>query len=418
MADKEKTLSTAEPATSAAAATPPAAPPAPGAGAPAVALPAGPVREPNWVTPTAGAPTGPAAIAAWMDCLHRDPSATIYHHPQIALAPSADPTPDVFADWSDGATRSLAILARRPYNVRLLPGLGRATLRGRKLVASHMLGDNSPESLERFTASVEKFLRDGDAECVYFEDVEVNSALWNAIQKAAAGRTVRAIYPGEPQAHWWIQFPEKAEDYWTKFSGKTRYTFRTKAKKLPHTFHTYRTPDQVPAFLEQAHRVSLNTWQTKRINLRIQNSPAERELWQRVAALGAFRSYILENEGRPLAFLLGVQFAGRFIYEEVGYDQEFAKQGPGTVLLFRVLEEMVANDTPRVFDFGFGHADYKEIFANHQTTSGPVLLVRRSFRPTMILGLDKARTAAAHRAKKALKAMKLFDKVRRIHRSK
>ena len=96
-----------------------------------------------------------------------------------------------------------------------------------------------------------------------------------------------------------------------------------------------------------------------------------------MAARGAFRSYLLEHQGRPTAFVIGTQVNGCYNYEQLAYDPAYAAHSPGTVLLFRLLEDLIARDPPRVLDFGDGEAEYKRLFANAESRSGPVILARR-----------------------------------------
>src|SRR5207249_4733299 len=112
--------------------------------------------------------------------------------------------------------------------------------------------------------------------------------------------------------------------------------------------------EQVDEFLDQAHRVSRQSWQAKRLGVRIRNTPEERAYYEFLASQGALRSYVLEHRGRPVAFEFGIQWNGRFVFEETGYDAAFAGHSPGTVLLFRILEDLIARDTPELLDFGYG----------------------------------------------------------------
>ena len=142
----------------------------------------------------------------------------------------------------------------------------------------------------------------------------------------------------------------------------------------------YTSAAEVHEFLDKAHRVSQASWQTKRLGLRIKNSSEEVAELTHLANLGAFRSYTLDHAGKPIAFLLGNSYQGVYRYEEVGYHQEFTAHSPGTLLLYRAIEDMIAHDTPHTLDFGFGDADYKRLFATESARTGPILLVRKSLR--------------------------------------
>jgi len=54
---------------------------------------------------------------------------------------------------------------------------------------------------------------------------------------------------------------------------------------------------------------------------------------------------------------------GGYIYEQVGYDQRFARHSPGTILLYRLIRHLYEVDTPRWVDFGEGMRSTKQVLA-------------------------------------------------------
>jgi len=313
----------------------------------------------------------------------------------------------------------LAALAPKTRRTRLAPGLPLGlSLRGRRLIAERLLGDASAESAARFVRTLEEWLRSvGPArDFVLLEDIDVESPLWQALRLEAGRGDVAVVYPDKAQPHWSICFPEKANEYWGQFSAKTRETFRRKARKLDHSITCFTEKDRVAEFLEKAHAISTHTWQTKRLGVRIRKSAAERRHYEFLAGQGALRCYVLEHDGRPVAFEVGVQWNGRHVLEVTGYDPAFAQLSPGTVLLYRILQDLIARDTPRVFDFGFGDAEYKRLFGNRQTMSGPVLLVRRGCRPGLAMAIERFRRGVARGVRATSNRLRLGSALRRMYR--
>src|SRR5207237_3609270 len=113
----------------------------------------------------------------------------------------------------------------------------------------------------------------------------------------------------------------------------------------------------------------------------------------------------------------GIQWEGTFVSEEIGYDPAYADFAPGTVLHFRVLEDLIARNTPAMADFGFGDNVYKQVFGNHHTLSGPVLLSRRSWRPLLVTWSERMRSKAGQALRAALKCSGALTTVRRLYRS-
>jgi hypothetical protein len=329
-------------------------------------------------------------------------------------------TPTVYADWDEGlgAFRSLAVLAEKVIRLRPVPGVPWGPfLRGRRLVGNQVLGLSGEGRLDYFFGQMAAALSAGEFDCVLFEDIAVGSSLWTALSRADVGAGFAVVHPAEVQPHWWIDFPERPEEYWGQFSGKARYNFRRMAKKLDPVVTCYRDLGDVPIFLEKASAVSCRSWQGRRIGLRVQNSPREKTFWEFVAAQEAMRSYILEKGGEPVAFVMGIQWNHCYSYEEIGYDHALSESSPGIVLLLRILEDLVAHETPRRFDFGFGDGAYKRLFANRQTSSGPVLAVSRRWRPTAAIWLERSSRGVARAAQAGLRRVGLWSKFRRLYRS-
>jgi len=108
-----------------------------------------------------------------------------------------------------------------------------------------------------------------------------------------------------------------------------------------------------------------------------------------LAELGLLRSYLWWIQGKPAAFAVCNQHRGYFRYEEIAYCQEFSQFSPGRLMLQQIVEDLLRFNSPSVFDFGGGDAEYKRQFANVESRSGTVWLVPNSFRTGMSLAFIK-----------------------------
>jgi CelD/BcsL family acetyltransferase involved in cellulose biosynthesis len=392
---------------------------APVSGAP-VAAPPGPEAEPVWVGEAPPEGGVDSVRAAWVRCLETDPASSVYAHPDLVLRRQALPgsAPAVYLRRrkDSGELAAVAGLAPRTVRFRVAPGLPlRIAARGYRVLGSTCAGDHGAQGTGEFVGAMVGLLAGGGADCVSFDELQVGSPLWQAAL-GAAGPKVSVVAPAKPQTHWWVRFPENPEDYWKKFSGKSRNTLSRKAKKFEHTFRCYREPAEVEELLAKSHQVSQTTWQSKRLGERVKNSADEKAYWETLAKLGALRAYVLEHAARPVAFVLGVQWNGRFLYEEPGYDPAFAAQSPGSVLLYRLIQDLIERDTPALIDFGFGDVEYKRQFGNEQTESGPLLLIRRTAKLTLARGLDALSDRARRGARAGLEATRLLQVVRKLYR--
>jgi CelD/BcsL family acetyltransferase involved in cellulose biosynthesis len=133
-------------------------------------------------------------------------------------------------------------------------------------------------------------------------------------------------------------------------------------------------PEQVPEFLDQLDAVYHTSWQAKTFGYQAKNTEAQRRRFDRIAAQGWLRSYVLLQDKQPIAFELGYQYGGRYYGEECGFDPAHAKLGAGSVLMHLVIEDLYKEDKPALLDFGFGDAPYKRSFGNTEHDAASLYL--------------------------------------------
>jgi hypothetical protein len=222
-------------------------------------------------------------------------------------------------------------------------------------------------------------------------DVPVHSAFWRAVEaRALTGFDTleRARHP-----HYLVDLPDGIDEYMARFSGKSRATFRRKARRLEQecgalSVRTYSRRDEVPALLETIAPVFLKTYHhhLRGENLTPSNEQLARNL-TRWADHGWLRAYVLFAAERPIAYVIGSLARRRFSYEMPGYDPEQSAHSPGLLLLLRMIEDLVGHRSASVLDFGSGDNDYKQLFATRSYVEVSALLVRRTARARGIAGL-------------------------------
>jgi hypothetical protein len=364
----------------------------------------------------------PETRAAWIRLLEGRPDSRVEYHPDLVVAATpAGATAMVYAEGASGAVGVRALAALIPKRVRVVRTSyveKLLSLSGYRLVADAVLGADDPAALARFFDEAVELLDAGRADCLYFDDLEVGSAMWETLLALERDHRVILYHPSGTQAHWWIRFPDPPEDYWKQFSGKARYKLRRKLKNIEHTIFKATRPDDVPEFLRKAAHVSERSWQGRRIGLRVADSPEERRYHQLLAEHGALRSYVLDTPAGPIAFLRGIQTGDCYVHDEIGFDSDHARLSPGTILLYHALEDLTADGCPRRLDFGLGDAEYKQHFGNHRTESGPVVAVARRMRPRATLLVEQLRRTADQGARDLLRRTGLYERMRRLYRGR
>lgn len=246
---------------------------------------------------------------------------------------------------------------------------------GYRLAGNDFLtADNDPAIVAALWQMVSTHVTKSRAAFLLIEDLDEQTALANVIATATPSGWMPFRHTGvQPRRR--IHLPETPAEYWNHFSKKTLSTFRRKLKKFGETrLERITAVSDVPRFLEAAHRISLQTWQTRQFGLRVRNNDEERELLTILAQEGLLRSYLWYAQGEPIAFTIGNQDKGCFHYEEVGYMTAQARFSPGQMMLIQMIDDVLTTNRPEWFDFGGGDADYKTLFANHESRSGTLWL--------------------------------------------
>jgi CelD/BcsL family acetyltransferase involved in cellulose biosynthesis len=110
---------------------------------------------------------------------------------------------------------------------------------------------------------------------------------------------------------------------------------------------------------------------------------------------------VLELDGRPCSFQFGELYRGRFRLGRPGYDPALAHLRVGTYVLLKAFEDLCADETARIVDFGIGEADYKERFGTISWREGTVLIYAPTFRGARI-NLTRTALATSIRATKRI----------------
>lgn len=314
----------------------------------------------------------------------------------------------------DGDSTGYAALLPKDISSRLAGGMGPEwTLRGWRLAGNRLLASpETPVAQALFDGSLQA-LRERDADFLLIEELDEDSHLHRLV-RASANDGFRIDTPTGFQERFWIRMSDEAGAYWSSFSSKSRNAFRRKIKKLGEAQLVRVTQlVQVPDFLDHAHRISQNSWQTRRLGLRVRNNEAELRSFTFLAEQNALRSYLLFCGQTPVAFLIGTQYGGTFRCEELGFDSGWADRSPGLVLLLKILDDLFEVRTPDWLDFGLGEARYKRQFGNHVSRCGSVWIVPPGVRQIATVGYLKTCRALASGVRAALTKTGLWTRVRR-----
>lgn len=354
---------------------------------------------------------------AWRAVFENDSQARINQHPdfvltELSFSREAEHHPPTLITCRDNnKTVGAAILV--PKSIAGEKKFGPAwDLRGYRLAGNRLLGSTNAMIQHQLLEGISQHLTTRKADFLLAEDVESTDPLFRLVETGSHDLT--AFRPAPFQRRHMIDLPETFDDYWSKFNSKTRSTLRRKLKQFGECrLELINKPFQIPDFLHNAQKVARRSWQSDLLGLRIHNDEFEMQLFTFLASQNALRAYLLWQNDDPVSFCIGTQYNGVFHYEEVGYDRDYSKKSPGQILVIRMLEEMYEHNSPAVFDFGGGDAEYKRQFGTRISESGHVWLLRPGLRSKLIVGYLSSRRAMSQSLRGALAKFGLLDRVRK-----
>jgi CelD/BcsL family acetyltransferase involved in cellulose biosynthesis len=174
------------------------------------------------------------------------------------------------------------------------------------------------------------------------------------------------------------------DDYMASFSGKSRSTLRRKVRKFADLaggaldLRAYRTADEMAEFQGLARRVSAKTYQEKLLDAGLPDDPEFEAQMMRAAARDAARGWLLFAGGEPVSYLYAPADGDTLIYAYLGYDPDWARHSPGTVLQVEAMRQIIGEGRFRRFDFTEGDGQHKRQFATGSVDCLDLLLLRKT----------------------------------------
>jgi CelD/BcsL family acetyltransferase involved in cellulose biosynthesis len=284
------------------------------------------------------------------------------------------------------------------------------------LCGEELLAPDDPKAQEALLIAVDEAAR---PHLVFLESVRLHSPLWRLLRSSVEIRRRFWVYlPNGITPRRIVELSGSFDDYLAKFSSRTRANFRNKIKKLERACGELRLwrvtrREELASFLDQVSLLSRRSWQGRRLGQLVGATDEDRERLALCADQGWLRSYLLSAAEQPLSFAIGYQASGTYFYARPGYDPAFGHLRVGTVLLYKILEDLTGFDAARRLDFGYGDNEYKAIFANHTHEEANVYLVRRSPYMGVALATVKGLSGLAAGVRWGLDRLRLREVVRR-----
>jgi hypothetical protein len=158
------------------------------------------------------------------------------------------------------------------------------------------------------------------------------------------------------------------DDYLNKFAAKTRNTLKRKTRRFAENaggtidLRYYQSSDDMMEFCRYAIAISRRSYQDK-IGFGFPESEDFIAHLFEEAEKRQVCGFVLMLNNRPISYVFCRISASIITYTIPGYDPDFVKLSPGTVLIYKILEKLFEERRFKVFDFGGQAWDYKAFFA-------------------------------------------------------
>jgi CelD/BcsL family acetyltransferase involved in cellulose biosynthesis len=223
--------------------------------------------------------------------------------------------------------------------------------------------------------------------------------------------------------HFFIQCDGDFGEYLSKLKKKTLETLKRKVKKAQASntrgefFVTYERPEDMDAFFDAAQVISARSFQERLLGQGLPTTSEFRDEVKLRAKSGKVFGYILYVEDTPAAYCLCPIYGENVVlYDHSGYDPQFSRYSPGTVLQFKVIEGLFASSQPYCYDLCTGEGRHKELFATGEIRCANVYFFPLKLRHLAGLGLRSLLDSTNNAVKFCLNTIGLKSRVKRLVR--
>ncbi len=272
---------------------------------------------------------------------------------------------------------------RRPFKLELgLLKLASFKLRRHKVLGSGIVfaaQANQAECLKFLTQSL--LQEKGRFDLLIVDELADKSAL-RTNSKSLSPYVVKPVNTASETVRQLIM-PESYDALMATYSGKKRSEQRRRARQMKKHFEDdmelkrITEPEQVKDFIRATQHIYDNSWKKGVLGTSPAFSETDISYIEQLAAKGWLRSYLLIGKGEPIAYFANFVYRNNCFLEDLGYDNRFKRQGPGSVMIFLIIQDMYEHETPKMMDFGYGDNTYKRIFSNTSHLANESYIVKR-----------------------------------------
>lgn len=207
-------------------------------------------------------------------------------------------------------------------------------------------------------------------------------------------------------SRYFADFGAGFDAYMAHFSSKSRATLKRKLKRYAELsggaldVRSYRTAEDMPAFVEAASLVSRKSYQHRLLDAGLPDDAAARAGMAKLADDDRVRAFLLFRDRQATAYLYMPVADDTLIYAYLGYDPEEAELSPGTVLQVEAIRVLAEEGRYGRLDFTEGEGQHKRLFSTGGIACADVLLLRPTMGNRLLIGALQGFDGAVARLKR------------------
>lgn len=228
----------------------------------------------------------------------------------------------------------------------------------------------------------------------------------------------------DPQVIHTVDVPESFDAYLKMHKGKTRNTLKRRVRVFNESFEggarieRIDTPEKVPGYVAAVGAIFDRSWKRGVLSESPPVTDADIPYLTALAERGVLRSYVLYGGDAPICCSLMTQNDGVCDFLDVLFVQEHAQLAPGQVLIMKTIEDFFSSEagqeSPVEFNFGYGDNAYKRVFGTRSYAANYYYAFRPYSKAAAVVSSQLALRSVYHAARKAVVALKIDHKIRKL----
>jgi hypothetical protein len=282
------------------------------------------------------------------------------------------------------------------------------------IVYGGVVGEQSHSNFDVIISEIINSLSKGEADMAIMNCLRFDSDIYKLVKKKP--KIFCRDFISDIKVHSKINLPGNINEFLQGMKPKHKYWIRRMYKLLKRenqevAIRCFQYKEEVEQLCSDAESIAAKTYQ-RGIGTGFFYNNREKARRIFLAERGWLRGYVLYVNNNPCAFWIGSLYKGVFLSEFTGYDPDYKKYEPGTILLTRIIGDLCQSKAKEL-DFGAGEAFYKKRFGNQHWKETSVYI----FAPTIKgIKLNLARTMTvlfSQFAERILNRFELLNKIKR-----